>query len=68
MFMMWQANLSSTFRSMKVLNSLLNTFMKKIIGLRQYHNCAMLNLGCAEPSNIHIHNSTVNLKELVLSA
>jgi glucan phosphoethanolaminetransferase (alkaline phosphatase superfamily) len=46
-FMMWWANLLSTFHIMNALSSLVSTFMKKIAGLCQHHECGMLNFDCA---------------------
>jgi hypothetical protein len=40
-FMMWQVNLPSTIRIMKVPSSLLSAFMKTIVRLCLHHKCGM---------------------------
>ncbi len=46
-FMIRRANLLSDIHNMKVLSSVLGTFMKKIVRLRRYHECGVLNFQCA---------------------
>jgi hypothetical protein len=53
---MWWANLLSAIRIMKAFSSLLRAFMNKIAGLGQHHECGMLNLECALPFAIQIHD------------
>jgi hypothetical protein len=45
---------ASAIHIMKAPNSLLDTLVRKIAGLRRYHECGMINLKCA----IHIHDDT----------
>jgi hypothetical protein len=61
-FMMWRANLSSTIHIMNALSSLLTAFLKKIAGLCRHHECRMLNLECALPFTIHIHDGSGSFK------
>jgi hypothetical protein len=42
-FMMWHANVLSTIHILKAPSSLLSAFMKKIILLRRYLECGVLN-------------------------
>jgi hypothetical protein len=61
-FMIWQANLSSTISIMNAPSSLLSVFMKKIAGLCQHHECGMINIECASPFTIHIHDGCDNFE------
>jgi hypothetical protein len=48
----------SVIRIMKAFSSLLSAFIKKIAGLCRHHDCGVLNLECALPFAIHVHDNS----------
>jgi hypothetical protein len=56
MFMIWWTNLLSNICIMKAPSPLLSAFAKKIVWLCQQHECGLLNINCAYPFAIHIHD------------
>jgi hypothetical protein len=55
-------NLPTIIHIMNAPSSLLNASMKKLAGLYRHHEYGMLNLECAEPFTIQIHDGSVNFK------